>query len=118
MAKHELTVKVVFDDGLIMLFGNSYRNWDDQLNEYCGMWNKIPVTISASTFPWIGFGGLKWCQWSELQTELDKEGKGRKASDCRWMPLPSRHHKAWDQVCTEAANRRARALVRQSALKP
>jgi len=80
-----LTAKVEFrkQDGevLKMLFGNSYRKWDDQCDEFKRAHNLSVIGVETSDQPWISYGGLKWCHPTALQKELDREGKDRKVSD-------------------------------------
>lgn len=58
-----------------MLFGNSYKNWQEQFREYCFTFKPVEV-LSARTSreEWKGWGGLKWCQEAEFQNELNTEG--------------------------------------------
>ncbi len=63
------------DEVFTMLFGNSYKTWDDQFAEYC--WNFKPVeilSITTSSEKWKGWGGLKWCNETNFQNELNCEG--------------------------------------------
>lgn len=116
----DLTVKVTFHDGLVMLFGNSYRSWDDQLDEFCGLHSKarVPVGIVASCFPWIGFGGLKWCHPDAFQKELDKEGKGRKAAEMMWIALPAKEQKKLVTIVADAERRIARREIINAEFPP
>lgn len=83
-----MTIKATFpDDGLIMMFGDSYRRWWDQLAEYCQTFKKPRPSVEISSAPWIGLGGVKWCSFSSLQEELDEEGEGRKAESFVFRPL-------------------------------
>lgn len=90
-ARNKVTVRVEFTDGLVMLFGTSYRKWWDQLHEFLG-WQKNrgnPIGVrflDVSREPWIGYGGLKWCAPESLQAELDKEGKGRTTEVFKFEP--------------------------------
>jgi len=115
--KTNITVKVTFMGGHEMLFGNSYRDWDDQLNEYCSTFNHVPVRIVSSHSPWVSFGGLKWCEPSQLQQQLDDEGKGRKASDFVFGPLPSMQRKKMGPVILNAVQRQADRLTRSTMSK-
>ncbi len=80
-SEDKMTVRVTFEDGLKMLFGDSYRTWKDQLREYCGRFHMTPTKYEKSSSGWVKYGGLKWCLPSTLDYELSKEGEGRKASD-------------------------------------
>lgn len=67
-----------------MLFGDSYKSWQDQLMEYMSI-TKLkpykPYCISYSKEKWISYGGLKWCCLDNFQDELKVEGDDRKISD-------------------------------------
>lgn len=91
MARHKpATIRACFDDQngpYVMLFGTSYRTWWDQLDEFCRLYKTKPKQVTICRKEWIGFGGLKWCGESAFQTELDIEGKGRKAEEFVFGPL-------------------------------
>lgn len=110
MSRTNLTVKVLFADGAAMLFGNSYRDWDDQLREFCCMWDavQVPVSISGSSFPWVAYGGLKWCAPEGLQQSLDEEGKGRKSTDIVWGNLAANERSKFDKIVRQMRERHAR----------
>jgi len=38
----------------------------------------------VSKSKWISLGGLKWCEESRFQSELDEEGEGRTAAEFQW----------------------------------
>jgi len=58
-----------------MMFGNSYKKWEEQFREYCLRWKPIEVIeVETSSEKWIGWGGLKWCNENEFQHELNREG--------------------------------------------
>ena len=107
MSKKHITVKVKFVSGIEMLFGNSYRTWDDQLEEYCGMTRQIPEWLTYSPQPWVSFGGLKWCAPENFQGQLDKEGKGRKAESFIFSDPTNAMIKIATRI-RKAAERRAR----------
>lgn len=50
------------------------------------MSKKSVKLMETSKEPWVGYGGLKWCEPSALQEELDDEGKGRKLEDFKFGP--------------------------------
>lgn len=79
------TIKAYFADHC-MMFGTSYRNWWDQLGEYCRRFKHPMPQIEVSTEPWIGYGGLKWCEEKEFQAQLDIEGAGRTVADFVFRP--------------------------------
>jgi len=85
-----MTIKAIWPKGLkkngepvplVMLFGDSYKDWWEQLREYCRLHKLDAPTIEVSKEKWIGYGGLKWCWWGNFQDKLDTEGKGRKVGD-------------------------------------
>ena len=82
----DATIRATFPDGLQMMFGTSYRTWWDQLGEYCRRWKQPMPTIEVSSEPWVGYGGLKWCEWSEFQNQLDIEAAGRVVSQFKFRP--------------------------------
>ena len=62
-----------------MLFGNSYKKWETQFEEYLRIIkSELPhLTVARawkSREKWIGWGGLKWCSEDLFQGELDREG--------------------------------------------
>jgi len=83
-----MTIKATFPDGNVMLFGDSYKKWIDQLAEYCRRHSQPRPQVEKCEAKWISFGGLKWCAPELLQGELDAEGQGRNASEfASWKPL-------------------------------
>jgi hypothetical protein len=65
-----------------MMFGNSYKDWDEQFREYCSMFKPVEVlSVVTSKEKWIGWGGLKWCNENEFQNELNREGCQEKDFD-------------------------------------
>lgn len=80
MAKNkEKIVRVAFVDGSIMLFGNSYKPWDMQLDEYLFLLKRdnelmMVKEVEVSDSPWVHFGGLKWCSAKNFQQQLNREG--------------------------------------------
>jgi len=72
-----MIVRVTFSDNLIMLFGDSYKPWTMQFDEY--YWNyKRELTdiikVETTSSKWIGWGGLKWCSHDNFQEQLNREG--------------------------------------------
>ena len=60
-----------------MLFGDSYKTWYDQFDEY--WWkNKSklskPINVEVSKSMWQSWGGLKWCSSEHFQEKLNREG--------------------------------------------
>jgi hypothetical protein len=70
------------DEVFTMMFGNSYKDWDEQFKEYCSRFKPIEVlSVVTSSGKWKGWGGLKWCNENEFQTELNREGCQDKEPD-------------------------------------
>lgn len=84
MKYKSLTVKVTFENGNQMLFGNSYRSLHDQLAEYCRMREQMPVAVAASAFP------------------------------CVWSTLPKQFQRHWAETLEELMNRRIRKMIQAS----
>lgn len=72
---------------IIMLYGNSYKTWSQQVQEY--IWENIKwwdstslikrnlfgiLKVEVSDSKWISWGGLKWCPHKNFQKELNREG--------------------------------------------
>ena len=84
-----------------MLFGDSYKRWQLQFEEYVRIvkargFSIIPISAWKSKSEWIGWGGLKWCEESSFQEELNREGvqdgepdnkNPRKYSDMKFVEL-------------------------------
>lgn len=83
-----MTIKATFPDGSVMMLGDSYRKWWDQLAELCH-YQKLPrPSVLKCPNKWIGYGGLKWCAESNFAECLREEGKGRTPADfSEWKPL-------------------------------
>ena len=84
--RSDATIRATWPDGLVMMFGTSYRSWWDQMAEYCRDQKRPRPTIEVSREPWIGYGGLKWCAWDDFQRQLDIEEAGRQVSDFAFRP--------------------------------
>ncbi len=74
-----MIIKVKFkqSDGgeYVMMFGDSYKRWQTQYEEFRRLYPKDEVIqrwISHSK--WKGWGGLKWCSEENFQKELNREG--------------------------------------------
>jgi len=83
-----MTIKATFPDGTVMMLGDSYRKWWDQLAELCH-YRKLPrPTVMKCPTRWISYGGLKWCAESEFVECLKEEGQGRTVDYfAKWSPL-------------------------------
>lgn len=62
-----------------MMFGNSYKKWREQVDEYMRMSRARneqiePIKMWKSLSKWIAWGGLKWCNENDFQKELNREG--------------------------------------------
>lgn len=71
-------VRVTFDERT-MMFGNSYKPWKLQLDEYLLVKRMANETLTlenveVSDAKWIEFGGLKWCPEDKFQQHLNREG--------------------------------------------
>jgi len=72
-------VRVQFTDELTMMFGSSYKDWEDQFSEYLLMLKRLNqldgyLEVTASDDKWVGWGGLKWCSEENFQHQLNREG--------------------------------------------
>ena len=57
-----------------MLFGNSYKTWQNQYCEYLRRYpDETPLQAWKSKAEWKGWGGLKWCLEENFQDELNRE---------------------------------------------
>jgi hypothetical protein len=108
------TVRITFrgKDGEpdVVLFGNSYKTWQQQMVEYVYRtygnrdhgWRYADVEgrllgVERSRSAWIGWGGLKWCSEDIFQEELNREGcqqgdpdnpRPRRYADFNFHPYP------------------------------
>ncbi|TCW55306.1 hypothetical protein EC917_106161 [Bacillus thuringiensis] len=72
-------VRVQFSEDRVMMFGNSYKPWEMQFDEYLWLLKQEgeldgveKVTVSDSE--WVSWGGLKWCPEEKFQHQLNREG--------------------------------------------
>ena len=89
--KGGITVRVTLknNDGTEqkIMFGDSYKSWYTQATEYIYRtygnkergWKHDDVKgrvleVEKSLSQWVGWGGLKWCDESLMQEELNREG--------------------------------------------
>jgi len=85
-----MIVRVTFEDlerkELKYLFGNGYKSWRRQyeefVNAYITWWNTKTIMtcelfnilqVETSSSKWIESGGLKWCSDENAQDELNEE---------------------------------------------
>ena len=47
----DATIRATWPDGLVMMFGTSYKKWWDQLDEFMGMEKRGKPTIEVSAEP-------------------------------------------------------------------
>jgi hypothetical protein len=58
-----------------MLFGDSYKKWHVQFQEYVYRFHVSEViSLQTCNDKWKSWGGLKWCQDIDFQGELNTEG--------------------------------------------
>lgn len=90
-----MIIKIKFFDNRVMLFGTSYKGWDQQLFEYLCLCQKNRWDCNGyrsakqSRQKWIGFGGLKWCSEEEFPNLL-KDREGRDIADITFEPISQR----------------------------
>jgi hypothetical protein len=77
--KKDRIVRVSFNNGYTMMFGNSYKPWEMQFEEYLLMLRNSKKDLSISNVevsdePWVAWGGLKWCPSESFQEQLNREG--------------------------------------------
>ena len=84
MRRKKITVKAHYRlaDGSteVMIFGNSYKTWREQLDEYEDWGRRTDLTLVALYWSPERFvqHGLKWCDYEHYQEELDFEAKDLK----------------------------------------
>ncbi|MFL1672598.1 spore protein H [Paenibacillus dendritiformis] len=72
-----MIVRVTFSNQLIVLFGDSYKPWTMQFDEFCWSSKKFLDSIDkveVSYSKWVRWGGLKWCEANDFQQQLNREG--------------------------------------------
>jgi hypothetical protein len=71
-----MTVKVTWEDGRMMFFGDSYKQWQEQFREYHNlhMAGIKPIQFEYSFTRWIG-GGAKWRNQSLFLESLANENR-------------------------------------------
>jgi hypothetical protein len=71
----KIKIKTQEDEAYTMLFGNSYKKWFTQFEQYARMYAPFQIIeVSISQSEWKSWGGLKWCNENEFQEELNREG--------------------------------------------
>jgi len=100
----------IANEPITMMFGNSYKTWDDQFTEYFRLITRnrkqslTVLDIETSNADWIGYGGLKWCAWESFQDCLNNEGKGREVNKLSFVPNSKVAKKANEiarEICTK-----------------
>lgn len=87
----KIKIKSKDDQEYTMLFGNSYKKWFVQFEQYARMYSPFQVLeVSIAKDEWKGWGGLKWCNEIEFQEELNREGVQEKEPD---NPKPRNYSK-------------------------
>ncbi|MDQ0255461.1 hypothetical protein J2S74_002843 [Evansella vedderi] len=72
-----MIVRITFSNNLVMLFGNSYKTWEEQFKDYYLLFKDElpkPENVEVTWSKWISFGGLKWCSHENFQSQLNREG--------------------------------------------
>ena len=72
-----MIVKIKINEDLTMMFGDSYKPWHMQFEEWLWLHKDKeiePVNIETTAEKWIGWGGLKWCPESKIQEQFNREG--------------------------------------------
>lgn len=77
--KKEKIVRVKFNETQVMMFGDSYKPWTLQLDEYLWLLKRNGELegfeeVMISDDSWIDWGGLKWCPEGKFQHQLNREG--------------------------------------------
>lgn len=70
-------LELIAGDGekVTMMFGDSYKSWENQFNQWSFTWKpKELISAESTKEKWIGWGGLKWCCEDNFQKELNREG--------------------------------------------
>jgi len=68
-----MIVRITFDKDHVMLFGDSYKKWHQQLRIYIFEFKIFDYKkIECSTNKWPSYGGLKWCSAENFRSELKK----------------------------------------------
>lgn len=72
-----MIVRITFDKDLTMMFGDSYKPWTMQFDEFSWTYkNELREikSVEVSSSKWVGWGGLKWCPEEDFQKQLNREG--------------------------------------------
>lgn len=72
-----MIVRITFDNDKVMLFGNSYKDWYTQFEEYYYYQKntpQLPIKFESCKDKWVGWGGLKWSSEDSFQEQLNMEG--------------------------------------------
>tara|TARA_Y100000310_G_scaffold75263_1_gene71551 strand:+ start:14814 stop:15266 length:453 start_codon:yes stop_codon:yes gene_type:complete len=129
-----MIVRVTFEDlerkELKYLFGNGYKSWRRQYEEFvydyitwwdkktimtCNLFNILQVETSSSE--WIKSGGLKWCSDKIAQDELNEEliiakrqGEKRKTARKYNQIKFTKNHGSYKYYCQKTLSNRLRHL--------
>jgi len=79
-----MIVKIKFSEDVTMMFGESYKPWHMQFSEWFWWYKKKDInliSVETTSSKWIGWGGLKWCEETMFQDQLDREGCQEDDSD-------------------------------------
>lgn len=72
-----MIVRITFEDESVMMFGDSYKPWHMQMDEFmrrCADGLARPKNVEESKSKWVAWGGLKWCSEDGFQHQLNREG--------------------------------------------
>ncbi len=73
-----------------MLFGDSYKKWQEQLLEYLREFRIFGFEKAEySTRCWIAHCGLKWCCEEEFEILLLKHRRARDVCEIKFNPIPN-----------------------------
>ena len=68
-----MIIQIKFNEDRVMLFGDSYKTWQEQLKEYCYLHKTFDWEDAwISKQKWIEKGGLKWCSKEDFPKLLQE----------------------------------------------
>lgn len=129
-----ITFRTNKNENIVILFGDSYKKWFTQCEEYlCNYirWYDTSIiskcdirevlNVEKSFSKWKGWGGLKWCHSDIFQEELNREGVQRDEPD---NPKPRKYSEMSfiedeksETIVKKLINQRLRHLVGCSDIK-
>jgi hypothetical protein len=124
----KIKFKDLFGKEWSMLFGNSYKDWKDQFEEYvfnlnhwwdskqmtkCGIFRIVEVESCRDK--WFQSGGLKWCSDENAQEQLNIEAELlRLANPRKYQNLKFEQDTVKFNFCQKRLDERFRHLVNKS----